>query len=248
MLNRTFCHLPGIGFDTERKLWEQGCLTWSDFLAEPDQFSIGTASKEIVLKNLEDSQSALSRREHQFFANKLKSIDVWRAWPEFRDKCVYLDIETDGGFSGEAITIIGLYDGSSFTCRVKERDLENFRNDISQFAMIVTFFGNGFDVPMLQKRFLDIPFDQLHLDLCPTLRRLGLRGGLKRIERELGFMRTAETQGLSGMDAVRLWRQYLWTRNEEPLRLLIAYNREDVVNLEKLAEYAYKRLSREYYD
>ncbi|MBV6459680.1 MAG: hypothetical protein HONBIEJF_02832 [Fimbriimonadaceae bacterium] len=248
MLNRTFCHLPGIGFETERKLWEQGCLTWADFLSDPSRYSVGSASKELVLKHIGDSQAALERREHQYFANNLKSLDVWRAWPEFRDRCVYLDIETDGGVQGEAITIIGLFDGNTFTCRVKERDLENFRDDISRFSMIVTFFGNGFDVPMLQKRFLGVHFDQLHLDLCPLLRRLGFRGGLKRIERELGFFRSPQTEGLNGRDAVRLWRQYLWTRNEAALDLLIAYNREDVVSLEKLADYAYKRLSREYYN
>ena len=107
--------------------------------------------------------------------------------------------------------------------------------------MIVTFFGLGFDVPMLQKRFTSIPFDQLHLDLCATLKRIGFRGGLKKIEKQLGWNRGDELDGLNGLDAIRLWSEYCRGR-EESLDTLIAYNREDVVNLEKLAEIAYVQL------
>jgi uncharacterized protein YprB with RNaseH-like and TPR domain len=114
--------------------------------------------------------------------------------------------------------------------------------------MIVTFFGSGFDVPMLQKRFRDVKFDQIHLDLCPTLRRLGFRGGLKSIEKQVGIARVEETQGLTGFDAIKLWNRYLRNRDDSALETLIAYNREDVVNLEFLAELAYKGLKEQVYD
>jgi uncharacterized protein YprB with RNaseH-like and TPR domain len=55
--------------------------------------------------------------------------------------------------------------------------------------MLVTFNGLNFDVPMLYRNFPKLMLDQLHLDLCPTLRRVGLRGGLKRIEQQLGLLR-----------------------------------------------------------
>ena len=33
MLTSTFIHLPGISESAEKKLWQQGILTWDDFLS-----------------------------------------------------------------------------------------------------------------------------------------------------------------------------------------------------------------------
>lgn len=241
MLTQTFLHVPGIGRETERGLWEQGCATWDDYLAAPDRWSVGSASHELTRTTLAASVDALAQRRHQYFEQALGASEAWRAWPEFRDACVYLDIETDGTPRGDAVTTIGLWDGREFTVLVKGRDLENFRDVISRYSMIVTFFGGGFDLPMLRKRFPGIVFDQIHLDLCPTFRKIGVRGGLKRIEKQFGLSRADDTDGLSGLDAIRLWREYQRGR-EASLETLIAYNREDVVNLEALAEIAYGRL------
>lgn len=242
MLERTFIHIPGVGDETERSLWRQGCSTWHDLLADPSRFSCGTVGRDDIQGFLEKSVSSLAEGNHQFFRRGLGTKEAWRALPDFGHSCVYLDIETDGGQSGDSITTIGLYDGKEYVCLVKGQDLENFRDIISNYSMIVTFFGNGFDIPMLQKRFRDVPFDQIHLDLCPTLRRLGYRGGLKKIEKQLGIARGDDTDGLNGLDAIRLWRRHLHLRDEKALETLIAYNREDVVNMVRLAEIAYEGL------
>jgi hypothetical protein len=247
LLERTFVHIPGVGAHTERALWNSGCHTWSDLLGGLDRYSCGTADRREVVDHLERSASALSEGRYQYFAPKLGMSEAWRAWPDFRDRCVYLDIETDGGRSGSAVTTIGLYDGNGFQGLVRDIDLGNFPDIISQYSMIVTFFGAGFDLPMLQKRFPSLRYDQIHLDLCPTLRRLGLKGGLKSIEKQLGLARGEDTDGLTGLDAIRLWRQYQ-RGSTKALETLIAYNREDVVNLETLAEYAYKRLKAASFD
>jgi uncharacterized protein len=237
-------HIPGIGAATERRLWSRGCSDWDCLLGDLQNYSCGTADKGVVREELERSKESLAGRAHQYFQRTLGMGEAWRAWPEFRDSCVYLDIETDGGRSPSSVTTIGLYDGKEFTCLVKGENLENFRDLISRYSMIVTFFGAGFDVPVLQRRFRDLRLDQIHLDLCPTLRKIGYRGGLKRIERELGIHRSPETAGLSGFDAVRLWRRYDVLGDDRALERLIAYNREDCVNLERLAEIAYQRLER----
>jgi uncharacterized protein YprB with RNaseH-like and TPR domain len=70
------------------------------------------------------------------------------------------------------------------------------------------------------------------------MRQIGYRGGLKAIERAMGIERSGETKGLTGRDAVRLWAQYM-RGSDSALDTLLAYNREDVVNLEKLMEHAY---------
>ena len=247
MLERTFVHIPGLGAQTERALWSAGCHSWSDLAGGLDRFSLGTAGKDEVARYLDRSRTAYETGDHQFFARGLGMAEAWRAWPDFRDRTVYLDIETDGGRSGSAITTIGLYDKDGFTGLVRDVDLGNFPNIISRYSTIVTFFGSGFDLPMLQKRFAHVRFDQIHLDLCPTLRKLGLRGGLKSIEKQLGLSRGDDTDGLTGLDAIRLWRQHQ-RGHRTALETLLAYNREDVVNLETLAEYAYTRLKAASFD
>lgn len=242
MLTQTFVHVPGIGRRTERHLWKQGCRDWDALLADPSRYSVGSASRQVAVQTIQGSARALRDRHHQFFASALRATETWRAWHDFRDSCVYLDIETDGRNSGDCITVIGLYDGQNFEALVKGEGLETFRDRISHYSMIVTFFGSGFDLPVLTKRF-NMRFDQIHLDLCPTLRKMGIRGGLKKIEKQLGIDRGEGLEGLNGYDAVQLWRKYL--RGSDPaLETLIAYNREDVVNLERIAEYTYREMRR----
>lgn len=241
MLRSTFVHLPGIGLETERRLWGQGCTDWSAFLDASHQWPVGSASREVARRELCRSSDALERGEHQYFARKLRQRHVWRAWPEFRHSCVYLDIETDGTSDPDGVTVIGLYDGQDCQFFVKGENLESFRSAISRYSAIVTFFGTGFDIPVLQKRFGGLVFDQIHIDLCNLMKALGIRGGLKKIEKQLGIERSEETAGLTGYDAVKLWRDHLRSK-PGALERLIAYNREDVVNLEPLMEHAYGKL------
>ena len=243
MLQRTFCHIPGVGAQTERSLWEQGCHTWGDFLKSPHSYNTAATPTDQFTQYVMKSAEMLGEMDHTFFSKLLANKESWRAWPEFKSTCVYLDIETDGGQSGDSITTIGLYDGNDFTCLVKGEDLGNFPDIISNYGMIVTFFGAGFDIPMLRKAFPHVRFDHIHVDLCFALKQVGLRGGLKKIEKQLGIARTEDTDGLTGYDAIRLWREYL-RGSERSLEVLIEYNREDVVNLETLAQIAYDRLEK----
>lgn len=242
MLEQTFVHIPGISAIDERRLWSQGCRHWDDFLAEPERFDCGAIDRATVIEVLERSRIALVEGRAAFFRYGLGTAEAWRALPDFRRRCVYLDIETDGGTAGKSITMIGLYDGEEFRCLIRGRDLEGFPEIIARYGMIVTFFGTGFDIPMILKRFPGLKLDQLHLDLCPTLRKLGYRGGLKKIERQLGICRVEEADGLDGMDAIRLWKRYSILNEESALETLISYNREDVVNMARLAEVAYEGL------
>ncbi len=240
MLTRTFLHIPGVGPRTERQLWEQGCVDWDAFLGDT-RYELNQVPYEQARLEIETSKSNLESGVHQYFSRSLGMAEAWRAFPEFRQRLVYLDIETDGGDRGESVTMVGLYDGTEFRALVKGDNLAEFPDVISHYSMIVTFFGGGFDLPMLQKAFPSLKFDQIHLDLCPTLRKVGLHGGLKKIEKAVGIERPEETDGLSGMDAIKLWRAYR-LGSEAALERLIAYNRDDVVNLERLAEIAYQRL------
>jgi uncharacterized protein len=226
---------------TERALWEQGSLSWDDFLQNPRAFRVGSASKSQVVREIENSRNALMSGVHQHFRRRLKQRHTWRAFEAFRDCAVYLDIETDGTASPDGVTMIGLWDGREFRCLIQGEDIEQFRDIVSRYSMIVTFFGTGFDLPVLERRFPGLGLDQIHVDLCPLFKQLGVRGGLKRIEKEHGIQRSPETEGLNGYDAVQLWRKHR-RGYSGCLERLIAYNREDCVNMEPLALAAIARM------
>jgi uncharacterized protein YprB with RNaseH-like and TPR domain len=103
--------------------------------------------------------------------------------------------------------------------------------------LIVTFNGIAFDMPFLRREFGPIAQDAAQLDLMYVLRRLGFRGGLKRIEQTLGVGRPSELASLSGYDAVRLWNM-AETGEPDALTTLIRYNAEDVASLPRLAAIA----------
>lgn len=242
MLERTFVHVNGIGYQTERRLWEQGADCWSSFLAEPARFRVPRSRLELLEDTISRSPEALARGDYRFFGERLAQRDHWRAWQSFPGRVVYLDIETDGGTDFDSVTVIGLYDGREIRQYVRGENLLDFPEAMEDVALLVTFFGGGFDIPVLKNAFPRVRFDQLHLDLCPTLRRLGLSGGLKSIERQLGIERSRETSGLSGWDAVYLWRQWRYG-SEEAREILLRYNAEDVVNMVPLADLAFTGLS-----
>jgi uncharacterized protein YprB with RNaseH-like and TPR domain len=223
----------------ERSLWEQGATTWDAFLAEPQRYALGSDLPKAV-RAVENGYKRLQNGEHQYFAMRIPKRDHWRVFPEFRDSIAYLDIETTGGGyrDGDPITLIGIYDGVQYMPFLKGDNLADFKDAISHYSVIVTFFGGGFDLPVIKSTFPSVQLDQIHIDLCPLMRQVGYRGGLKAIERAIGIERSPETRGLTGRDAVRLWGNYL-RGSEKALETLLAYNREDVVNLEKLMELAY---------
>ena len=241
MLNSTFSHAPGIGAGIEQKLWRDGILTWEDALAHGN-LPLSPARREALLPVIEASREALERADWLWFARNLPSREHWRCVPSLMERVGFLDIETDGGWSPNSVTVIGLYDGFESEIFVKGRNLDDFPAAVLEKNLLVTFFGTGFDLPFLRRRFPELALDQIHVDLCPALRRLGYSGGLKKIERVLGIQRDDEIENMSGMDAVYLWQAWRRNRSEEALERLIAYNKADIENLALLLAFAYPRL------
>ncbi|HYU06068.1 MAG TPA: ribonuclease H-like domain-containing protein [Thermoplasmata archaeon] len=242
MLRETFVHIPGVGYRTEERLWRSGIRTWDDFASEPRPSRLAERRASRIGEELARSVDALRRGRHRYFARTLPPREHWRAWSEFRDAVAFLDIETTGLSLGrDAVTVVGVYDGRRRRTFVQADNLDELPGALERAKLLVTFNGRGFDAPFLRKAFPRMPLDQIHLDLLHPLRRLGFSGGLKAIEREMGILRSEETSGLGGFDAVRLWRAYE-AGDDDALELLIRYNMEDVVNLEPLASFAYDAL------
>jgi len=242
MLRQTFLHIPGVGPRTEQRIWHAGVRSWDEFPQRRRGIRLPGPLAARIEEELGRSEEALRRGRHRYFAARLELREHWRAWPEFRRDAAFLDIETTGLSAGrDAVTVVGLYDGVRRRSFVRGIDLEELPAALEGKKLLVTFNGLRFDVPFLRKAFPRMPLDQLHIDLMHPLRRLGFRGGLKAIEVQLGIERSEETARLSGYDAVRLWHAYE-QGDDEALDLLLAYNMEDVTNLERLADFAYEGL------
>jgi uncharacterized protein YprB with RNaseH-like and TPR domain len=98
---------------------------------------------------------------------------------------------------------------------------------------VVTFNGASFDLPFIRRSTgLDVRDLAQHVDLLHQCRKRGLKGGLKRVEVLLGIGRNSGI--VDGRMAPRLWQRWETEGNEEALRVLLEYNREDCVNLEIL--------------
>jgi hypothetical protein len=79
---------------------------------------------------------------------------------------------------------------------------------------------------------------QVHIDLRYLLKSLGYTGGLKGCEKKAGIDR-GELEGIDGYFAVLLWEDYQRNKNRKTLETLLAYNIQDVVNLERLLVLSY---------
>jgi uncharacterized protein YprB with RNaseH-like and TPR domain len=168
----------------------------------------------------------------------------------------YLDIETNytGALSvpelftdyvHHEITVIGIRvlsrEEDSFVQLIGEEvTRESLVQALHGVERIVTYNGRsipdkekrrvGFDFPVIAAR-LGIVLDKEfpHDDLVPRCWKKNLYGGLKAVEATLGLRR--KLPGKDGKWATEMWRNYVNTKDEPSLKLLLAYNREDVFML-----------------
>jgi len=232
MLKNTFCHLPGVGAKTEVRLWESGVESWEVFVSK-ERLPLTLQKQRMLTPLIRESLHQLQEKNPRYFAQTLASKELWRLFPEFRNTIAYFDIETTGLSAwSDQITTIALYNGKEIFTYVQGKNLDRFPEDIKNYSLLVSYNGKGFDVPFIEKYF-GITIPQAHIDLMHVLHSLGIKGGLKGCERKLGIDR-GELEGVDGYFAVQLWREYQKNQNPQALETLIAYNIEDVVNLETL--------------
>jgi uncharacterized protein YprB with RNaseH-like and TPR domain len=153
----------------------------------------------------------------------------------------YLDIETTGlSPLGCDITVIGIHlcNGLSADC------IQLVGSEITPYGVlealegvdiIYTYNGSRFDLPFIHSKLgVDLTAMFMHRDLMYDCWRCNLRGGLKAVERQLGISR--DVIGVDGFEAVRLWWRYVDSFDLDALDTLLAYNKEDVINLKTLKE------------
>ncbi len=244
MIRRCFSIFDGVGPTRERAIRAAGITDWGAFMATAAIPGVSEALRRSVAGQIVAWAVALARGDAGFFAEHLPRPKHWMLWERFADRVRYLDIETTGLSARQHdVTLVGIGDGRRFEVLVKGRDLtaDRLAEALAGCEMLVTYFGTQFDVPFLRAKFPTLRWDYLHFDLCTAGRRLGLTGGLKKVERTLGIDRGDEIADVDGFEAVRLWRRYE-RGDRAALRKLIDYNEADTRNLVRIAEIMRQRL------
>ncbi len=176
-------------------------------------------------------------------------------------RLLYLDTETTGlaGGTGTYAFLVGagFFDGDRFViAQYFMRDLDEEPALISAMAAlladfdgVVTYNGRGFDLPLLETRFVlsrrPWPQHLSHLDLLPPARRLW---SSRLPDCRLGTVE-ARVLGLERVDDVpgalipSLYFHYLRSRRAEALRPVFEHNRLDVLSLVTLTGWVARALA-----
>ncbi len=231
MLTSTFIHLDNIGSKKEQNLHSKGIRTWWDAIRTPEKIPMGEKDKTSLISGIHKSLRHFMRDDVAYFADRLPHSEFWRILIHYKNEIGYTDIETN--MNGE-ITVIGLYVGGRYFRYVAGEDTAFLEYMFSLPRALITFNGILFDVPEIRKQYPYLKIPQLHFDLLKVTNSVGLKGGLKKIEKALNIPRTERVDGLTGYDAVKLWEKYTNEADNEALETLIEYNMFDVVNLEKI--------------
>ena len=241
MIKSTFIFIPGIGKKTEELLWKKGILTWNDLKDRGHIIGLSRNKRMLITDYLDRAENALYKHDASFFAEYLPQREYWRIYKDFRDKTIFLDIETTGlSLYYDKITLIGTCNGHNIKFFMKDCNLEDALDYLKDYDLIVTFNGKLFDVPFIESEFPEARIPPIHIDLRYLLRSLGVTGPLKKIEEKLEITRPKDVQEINGREAAVLWSRFV-KGDDKALETLLLYNVYDTTNLQSLMDLCYQR-------
>jgi uncharacterized protein YprB with RNaseH-like and TPR domain len=231
MMRSTFIIFTGIGTERERKLWKMGCRDWNELPSRC--ISMGRR----LDMEIADAETALKSMDAVYFARRLKPAERWRLLFEFESSCAFVDVEMDSYGKYANPSIVGICRNNSYAFLMKGRDLDskNIAETLGDSKVIVFYNGARHDLHFLRRLLPDIGERYATVDLLPIASRLGIKGGLKKTERELGVRRSRIVELSVSGRAVELWKSWRRTGRRAFLNMLTLYNSEDACNLRPLA-------------
>jgi uncharacterized protein YprB with RNaseH-like and TPR domain len=253
MLTSSFCFVRGLSEEQERTLWSRGLTTWDLARQQPDEVaeSLGASRGARLIEAVAEAQTALGRGDSAWFKTHWPERETWRLWKGYCPpaQAALVDIETTGLIPGyDQITVIGVADSSRARVFVAGRPLpgddgiDRFPEALRAYRLLVTFNGVNFDLPFMERHFKEsgLRFDLPHLDLVLVSRAMGLTGGLKDLEKQLGIHRGNDIKDLRGGDTRGLWA--LWKNGDQAAyQRLMTYCKADCANLAQVADELYRR-------
>lgn len=230
-LTSTFQHFSGISPRTERAMWRDGIRQWQDY---GTLGQLALFPDERFAAEVQRSEQALLSGDAMYFANRLARRDHWRIAAAFPPHTLYLDIESTGlSLYYDRLTMVGWTMGDRYQALLTDEGFEELSSVLSGATSIVTFNGTLFDLPFLRLHDPSLVLPPVHVDLRYLARRVGLVGGQKSVEAEVGFHRPPGLLEVDGREAAQLWHRY--ERGDlQALRLLLEYNHHDVEGMRHL--------------
>ncbi len=254
MLTQSFIFASGISEEIERDIWRRGVLSWEILRKHPGEVAevIGETRSKKLLGAIGEAQAALDAGDLNWFRVHWPEKELWRLWRGFctPKQRALVDIETTGRTPGfDQITVIGLSDGTHERAFVADQPQEGdeplagYVEAIRNYRLLVTFNGIGFDIPFIEKHFRSANYrcEQPHLDLMLLARSLGLSGGLKDMEKQVGIARDEGIADMRGSEAITLWGQWQNRRDRSAYDRLVVYCKADCTNLMAFADILYER-------
>ncbi len=224
MITNSFIFLERIGNRLEQKIWKNGVYDWDSFLKRSNVKGLSRHRKLYYDRKILNARKALYNFDSVYFLELLPQSEMWRLYGFFKEDAVFLDIETTGlSNKNNDITVFGLYDGINTKIVIKGINLNYniLKNELKKYKLIVTFNGASFDLPFIEKRYPNLLPEIPNFDVKAVTDKLGLKGGLKNIEKSLGIKRNAIVDNFYGGDALTLWRMYRATGDDYYLNLLV---------------------------
>jgi uncharacterized protein len=229
MLQHCFTFLQGIGIKTVENLAVQSVRTWSDFIQAERIRGLSAKRKAYYNRQLRQAQRALANDDIAYFVKCLPQREMWRLYSHYKGVCCFVDCEVDSHGKLIVVTVSDRFTSATFV-RGMSLSSQAITAMVNSYRLIVTYNGSAFDMVKLKN--FGVQFVIPHLDLKPLCSRLGLKGGLKDIEKQLGIFRPKHLRG----SAVDAWKAFWASGDREWLQLLVDYNEADAVNLHQLAE------------
>ena len=240
MLVSTFQHIRGIGKKTELSLWNKGITNWVKYVKRNGrQLSLFESNKTDPVK---DSIRAYDIGDVSFFAQTFPKAQYYRVALAYPEETLFLDIETTGlSLYYDQITLVGWSIGSKFGVCLKDQDASGLFEALKSAKAIVTFNGTIFDLKFLKKTFPGIFIPPVHVDLRFFAKRVGLSGGQKKIEPNVGYKRPDLVDGMEGESAPILWYKYR-RGDKKALKELVTYNHADIEGMKWILDYAIDKI------
>ena len=255
MLTASFCFSKHVTDDQERALWGRGILSWALARQHLDEVTavLGQSRAGKLGESLAEAEAAVAKGDAAWLKAAWPLKETWRLWEGWikPEQIAFVDIETTGLTPGlDQITVIGLADGlgnsRAFVAgrpQPGDEPLDRFREAIKAFKLVVTYNGDSFDLPFIEKHFKDqaFRFEVPTLDIMWSARAVGLTGGLKDMEKQLGITRGGDIAGMRGQDAIRDWGLWRSAGDLAAYKRLTTYCKTDCVNLFDFSTQVYLR-------
>lgn len=238
MLTSTFQHIPGVGREKEKRYWKAGIRDWESYAQTAgEQLGLfaGSGNGNDIFYG---GKLAVESGNADYFSEVLDHSEWHRIADYFHDDVLFLDIETTGlSLYYDSITIIGWSIGKKYGVYISGQEPDQLKSELEKAKIVITFNGTLFDLKFIRQEFPDISLPKIHIDLRYLCKRVGLSGGQKFIEQEIGFLRPSEIADVSGEQATVLWHEYR-RGNNNALRDLIIYNHQDIEGMKHIYDHA----------